>query len=68
MTIGFGHAFAVTPMHLAVAYNSILNKGKKSEPKIILGNKNKLKNQTQIITKETSEYISSLLRAVIQEI
>ena len=67
MTIGFGHAFAVTPMHLAVAYNSILNKGKKSEPKIILGNKNKLKNQTQIITKETSEYISSLLRAVIQE-
>ena len=34
MTIGFGHGFAITPMHLAVAYNAILNKGKKIDPKI----------------------------------
>lgn len=65
MTIGFGHAFAITPMHLAVAYNSILNKGKKIDPKILLNQKNK--KFEQIIKKETSEYISTLLRAVVEE-
>ena len=65
MTIGFGHGFAVTPLHLAVAYSSILNGGKKFNPKIILGNEDK--DFTQVIKNETSQYISTLLRAVVEE-
>ena len=55
MTIGYGYGFAITPMHLAVAYNAILNEGKKTNPKIILLNDND--DFTQIIKKETSNYI-----------
>jgi len=65
MTIGFGHGFAITPMHLAVAYSTILNYGKKKSPKIILTDSNK--KFEQVIKKETSEYIAFLLRAVIKE-
>ena len=65
MTIGFGHGFAITPLHLAVAYNAILNQGKKISPKIILGEKKG--KHTRVIKKETSDYISTLLRAVIEE-
>ena len=65
MTIGYGHGFSITPLHLAVAYNSILNQGKKVNPKIILGQNSK--DYKQIIQSKTSRYISTLLRAVIQE-
>ena len=65
MTIGFGHGFAITPLHLAVAYSSILNDGKKFNPKIILNSEDK--NFTKVIKKETSRYISTLLRAVVEE-
>ena len=65
MTIGYGHGFSITPMHLAVAYSSILNGGYKKNPKIILKTNNK-KNK-QIIKTTTSDYIATLLRAVIQE-
>ena len=65
MTIGYGYGFAITPMHLAVAYNAILNEGKKTKPKIILNDNDD--SFTQIIKKETSKYIASLLKAVIEE-
>ena len=65
MTIGFGHAFAITPMHLAVAYASILNKGKKTEPKITMDSENL--HFSQIIKEKTSLYIGSLLRSVVNE-
>ena len=64
MTIGYGHGFAVTPLHLAVAYSGLLNDGKKFSPKIVLGEEQKY---NQVIKKETSKYISSLMRAVIEE-
>ncbi len=65
MTIGFGYGFAITPMHLAVAYNAILNKGKKMKPKIILNDKDN--SFSQLISKDTSEYIALLLKAVVEE-
>ena len=65
MTIGYGHGFAITPLHLAVAYTSILNKGKKYNPKITLNNQDK--TFTKVIKEETSNYILKLLRAVINE-
>jgi len=65
MTIGYGHGFAVTPLHLAVAYSCLLNEGKKLNPKIILSEEDQ--EITQVIKKETSDYILTLLRAVVTE-
>ena len=67
MTIGYGHGFAITPLHLATAYAAILNEGKLYNPKILLEKSSGDFHFTQIIKKETSNYISTLLRAVIQE-
>ena len=65
MTIGYGHGFAVTPLHLAIAYTSILNDGKKYNPKIEINNTDN--SYLKIIKKETSKYVSTLLRAVITD-
>ena len=65
MTIGYGHGFAITPMHLAVAYSGLLNDGKKLDPKFLLNSKD-FKFE-KIVKKQTSQYISTLLRAVIEE-
>ena len=65
MTIGYGYGFAITPMHLAVAYSALLNDGIKKEPNILLNNQNKDFNK--IIKSETSKYIAKLLRAVVEE-
>jgi cell division protein FtsI (penicillin-binding protein 3) len=66
MTIGYGHGYAVTPLHLIAAYSMIANKGKKIKPKIFLDEENLIYNE-QIIREETSSYILSLLRAVVTE-
>ena len=65
MTIGFGYGFAITPMHLAVAYNALLNNGKKMKPKILLDDNNN--SFIQLISNDTSKYIATLLRAVVDE-
>ena len=66
MTIGYGHGYAITPLHLITAYAIISNKGKKIKPKIFLDEKN-LTYSEQIVGEETSNYILSLLRAVVTE-
>ena len=65
MTIGFGHGFAVTPLHIATAYASIANEGRRVKPTILLGDNNI--NSEVLVKKETSEYILKLLRAVVTE-
>ena len=65
MTIGFGHGFAVTPLHIATAYASILNEGRRVKPTILLGANNI--SSEALVKKETSEYILELLRAVVTE-
>ena len=65
MTIGFGYGFAITPMHLAVAYNAVLNDGKKLKPKILINDKNN--SFSQLTSKNTSQFISLLLKAVVEE-
>ncbi len=66
MTIGYGHGYAITPLHLIAAYSIISNKGKKIKPKILLEEKNLIYRE-QVIKAETSNYILSLLRAVVTE-
>ena len=66
MTIGYGHGYAITPLHLITAYSIIANNGKKIKPKIFLEEQNLIYKE-QIIKPETSNYILSLLRAVVTE-
>ena len=67
MTIGYGHGFAVTPLHLVKAYASIANNGFEVKPTIILDKSNytKKKNQQLLLKKETSNYFLNLLRSVV---
>ena len=64
MTIGYGHGFSVTPLHLVLAYSSLIN-GYKSNPTFLLNKKN-YQNE-KIVEQETSDYFLKLLRAVVLE-
>jgi len=65
MTIGYGHGFAVTPLHLCQAYSSIVNGGFKVKPTLI---KNNIETKLdRIINLSTSNQIKNLLRSVIVE-
>ncbi len=64
MTIGYGHGFAITPLHLISAYASIANKGFKVKPTIL--DNNSLSNSENILIKRgTSNYFLELLRSVV---
>ena len=65
MTIGYGHGFMVTPLHLVSAYASLINDGKRLNPTFIKDNI--VINKTRIIEHETSDYFIKLLRAVVLE-
>jgi cell division protein FtsI (penicillin-binding protein 3) len=65
MTIGYGHGFMVTPLHLVSAYASLINDGKRLNPTFIKDNI--VINKTRIIKHETSDYFIKLLRAVVLE-
>ena len=65
MTIGYGHGFAITPLHLVKAYASIANDGFEVNPTLILGNNNNYKNNQILSKKESSDYFLELLRAVV---
>ena len=65
MTIGYGHGFMVTPLHLVSAYASLINDGKRLNPTFLKDNI--VINKTRIIKHETSDYFIKLLRAVVLE-
>ena len=66
MTIGYGHGFAITPLHLSRAYASIVNGGYIVEPTLLLKKENPLFLKS-IINTTTSKSVRQLLRAVILE-
>ena len=63
MTIGYGHGFAVTPLHLCKAYASIVNGGFTVYP-TLLKNNNSIVSK-RIIKSSTADQIKNLLRSVI---
>ena len=65
MTIGYGHGFMVTPLHLVSAYATLINDGKRLNPTLLKDNI--VANKTPIIKPETSDYFLKLLRAVVLE-
>ena len=66
MTIGYGHGFAITPLHLSQAYASIVNDGYKVKPTLLLNNENSLFLE-KIINTSTSKLIRYFLRAAVLE-
>ena len=65
MTIGYGHGFAITPLHLCQAYASIVNGGFIVKPTLLIKDYQTITNR--IIKSSTSDQIRDLLRSVILE-
>ena len=62
-TIGFGHGFAITPLHLVKAYATLANNGIEVSPTLKL---NQELRQKQILNKkESSKFFINLLNSVV---
>ena len=66
-TTGFGHGFAVTPLHAVVAMSAFVNGGHTVEPSIVKQDKNEPSNQRNIISTETSAYARHLLALNVEK-
>ena len=64
-TVSYGHGISVSPLHIAAAYSSIVNGGKRVLPTLIK-NSTKNHNQNRIITLETSIKLQKILRSVVK--
>ena len=64
-TVSYGHGISVSPLHLAVAYSSIVNGGKRVFPTLIK-NSEKNQNPERIISDATSSELQDILRAVVK--
>ena len=62
-TIGFGHGFSVTPLHLVKAYGTLSKNGYEVNPTLIL---NKTSKSKKILNDESSsKFFLNLLKAVV---
>ena len=66
MTIGYGHGFAITPIHLVKAYATIANKGYIINPTLLLNKKITMKENI-LLKEETSKYFLEILSSVINK-
>ena len=64
VTISYGHGIAVSPMHLAAAYATIINGGTKVEPTIIMKDGSN-DSPERVISEETSAEMRMMLRKVV---
>ena len=64
-TVSYGHGISVSPLHIAVAYSSIVNGGKRVFPTIIKHSE-KNKKPERIISEQTSRKLQDILRAVVK--
>jgi cell division protein FtsI (penicillin-binding protein 3) len=68
MTVGFGHAVAVTPLHLATGYATLFNGGIYRPATLLKVDKNHAPGQgRRVFSEETSYKMRSLLRLVVTE-
>jgi len=63
MTIGYGHGIAVSPLHLAAGYASLLNGGLRVEPTIVRQTGQRL--GARVVSEETSRIARDILRQVV---
>ena len=62
-TIGFGHGFSITPLHLVKAYATLSNNGFEVHPTLQL--KKKLERKKILNNKESSKFFLNLLNSVV---
>ncbi|MEO0500215.1 MAG: penicillin-binding protein 2 [Pseudomonadota bacterium] len=67
MTVAYGHGIAVTPLHLAAAYASLVNGGVYREPTLMKRGPDAVPAGTQVFSPETSSKMNALLRLVVKE-
>lgn len=75
-TISFGQRFEITPIQLATAVSSIANGGKSIQPRVVKQIVDsttgeirdvEVKNKGEVISKETSEKVLSMMESVVAE-
>jgi len=65
ITISYGHGMAVTPLHLAAAYASLVNGGLRVKPSIVAGEAPPTEAD-RVVTERTSRQIRAMLRQVVE--
>jgi cell division protein FtsI (penicillin-binding protein 3) len=65
ITISYGYGLSVSPLHLAVAYSSLVNGGNKVEPTILKKTTESL--GSRVISETTSHQIRKILRSVVRD-
>lgn len=64
MTVAYGHGLAVSPLHLASAYASLVNGGLKVRPSII-ASEAALTEADRVVSERTSQQVRDMLRATV---
>ena len=64
MTISYGHGMAVTPLHLAAAYATLVNGGFRVQPSIIASDARPTEAD-RVISPRTSQQMREMLRQVV---
>ena len=62
VTISYGYGISSTPLHIITAFSAIVNGGMYHQPTLLKNNKHKGK---RVVSKKTSDYMRTLLRAVV---
>ncbi len=65
MTISYGHGMAVTPLHLAAAYATLVNGGLRVRPSIVEGAAHVPTEADRVISDRTSRELRGILRQVV---
>lgn len=63
MTISYGHGLSVSPLHLAAAYATIANGGRRIRPTLLAGNG--VQKGERVISREVSAQVRTILRQVV---
>ncbi len=63
MTIAYGHGIAVSPLHLAAAYASVVNGGTLVRPTLL--KRDRAQKGPRVVSRETSLAMRSILRQVV---
>lgn len=65
MTVGFGHGIAVTPLHLANAYATLVNGGIHREATFLKVPKGVERPGTRVFSQESSKLVNGMLRLAV---
>ncbi len=65
MTVAYGHGIAISPVHLAAAYASLVNGGTRVTPTLLRHERSE--PGPRVISQQTSRTIASIMRKVVTE-